>query len=216
METQKQAQELTTEELRALLQAKEQEEKEARQQERKKYEEDRDFFVRDVMINAVDLHVALKTFKERLHEGFDEHQEKLNEYGAIRANSKGGFSITTSDGMIRIKRVRSTMPQWDERSDKALELISDFLRDTVKKKDIKLFEILFSFIQKNEKGDLEYAKVMHLLQHKDKYNDPRWLEGLELIQESYNVQLRGYGYEFYSKNEITGKFEKIEINFTAL
>jgi hypothetical protein len=108
------------------------------------------------------------------------------------------------------------MPQWDERSDKALELIADFLRDTVKKKDIKLFEILFSFIQKNEKGDLEYSKVMHLLQHKGKYNDPRWLEGLELIQESYNVQLRGYGYEFYSKDEITGKFEKVEINFTAL
>lgn len=216
MEVQKQAQELTTDELRALLQAKEQEEKEARQQERKEYEEDRDFFVRDIMVQAVDMHVLLTAFKERLHKGFDEHQEKLNKYGAIRANSKGGFSITTSDGMIRIKRVRSTMPQWDERSDKALELIADFLRDTVKKKDIKLFEILFSFIQKNEKGDLEYAKVMHLIQHKGKYNDPRWLEGLELIQESYNVQLRGYGYEFYSKDEITGKFEKVEINFTAL
>lgn len=208
--------ELSTEELRAMLAEREREEKEARQEERKKYEEDRDFFVRDVMVNAFGLHEALKLFKECLHEGFDEHQEKLNKYGAIRGNSKGGFSITTSDGRMRIKRVRSTMPQWDERSDKALELISDFLRDTVKKKDIKLFEILFSFIQKNEKGDLEYAKVMHLLQHKNKYDDPRWVEGLQLIQESYNVQLRGYGYEFYSKNEVTGKFEKIEINFTAL
>jgi hypothetical protein len=87
METQKQALELTTDELRALLQAKEQEEKEARQQERKKYEEDRDFFVRDIMVNAVDLHVVLKSFKERLHKEFDEQQEKLNKYGAIRANS---------------------------------------------------------------------------------------------------------------------------------
>jgi len=215
MET-KQVQDLTTDELKALLAQKEAEQNAKREAARNKYEEERDFFVKDVIVNAVDLSEALSEFKKRLHQRFDEFQEKLNEYGEIRSNSKGGFSITTKDGKLRVKRYRSTMPSWDERSEKAMAMISDFLRDTVKKKDQKLFEILITFIQRNEKGELEYAKVMHLLQHRNKYNDPRWTEGLKLIEESYSNQLRGYGYEFYVKDEATGKFEKIEINFTAL
>lgn len=216
METPVKQKEFSTEELKAMLAEREREEKEARLKEKEAYERDRDAFVMRTIGEVCNLHAELKAFKENLHQSFDEFQEKLNEYGEIRSNSKGGFSITTADGKLRVKRYRSTMPSWDERSEKAMDLIGDFLRDTVKKKDQKLFEILITFIQRNEKGELEYAKVMHLLQHKDKYDDPRWVEGLQLIQESYNVQLRGYGYEFYIKDEVTGKFEKVEINFTAL
>ena len=62
----------------------------------------------------------------------EKHREKLNEYGKIRSNSKGGFSLMHSDKTIRIKRRRDTQPTWDERSTKALELIHAFLYDTVK------------------------------------------------------------------------------------
>lgn len=207
---------LSTEELRAALEKREKDEKQARVKERQEYEDKRDSFVKLIIAKAIEINGNLQTFKDELHKAFDEHQERLNAYGEIRSNSKGGFSITTKDGKFRARRIRSTTPAWDERSAKALELLSEFLADTVKKRDKKLYEILITFIQRNEKGELEYSKVMHLLQHKDKYNDPRWLEGLALIQESYNIQLRGYGYEFFIKNEKTGAWEKVEINFTAL
>lgn len=215
METQEKK-ELSTEELRALLAKREREEKEARLKEKESYEQERDEVVLSLIKIAADISTGLQKFKAELHGVFEEYQEKLNNYGEIRSNSKGGFSITTKDGLYRVRRTRNTMPTWDERSSKALELIADFLRDTVKKRDRKLFEILISFIQRNEKGELEYSKVMHLLQHRDKYNDVRWVEGLKLIEESYSNQLRGYGYEFFQKDETTGKFQKIEINFTAL
>lgn len=208
--------ELSSKELEALLASKKAEERAMREAERKEYETDRDNLIVHVMESAKKTSLLLAAFKQQLHKDFNIQEEKLNSYGLMRGNSKGGFALTTNDGKYRVKRVRNTQPQWDERSTKALGLIGEFLRDTVKKKDQKLFEILYSFIQKNDKGDLEYAKVMHLLSHKDKYTDERWEEGLQLIQESYSVQLRGFGYEFYEKNETTGKFDKVEINFTAL
>lgn len=216
MSTQTNVADLSVEELRAALAEKEKAEKQAREREKNEYENKRDAFVKGITAQAIHLHVQLREFKEKLHKEFDEHQERLNAYGEIRSNSKGGFSITTKDGKFRARRIRSTTPSWDERSAKALELLSEFLADTVKKRDKKLYEILITFIQRNEKGELEYSKVMHLLQHKDKYSDPRWLEGLALIQESYNIQLRGYGYEFFIKDEKIGAWEKVEINFTAL
>ncbi len=167
-----------------------------RQKERDAYELQRDRDVRTLIQNAMYFEELLAGFKYKVQELMDKHHELLNEYGGIRGNSKGGFSITSNDNCFRIVRLRSTEPHWDERSTKAIELIKDFLGDTVKKRDQKVYEVLISFIQRNENGDLEYAKVMNLMQHRDKWDDERWLLGLQLIEESYSIHLRGFGYEF--------------------
>lgn len=103
----------------------------------------------------------------------------------------------------------------DERSTKALELIHAFLYDTVKKRDKDLFEMLIGFLVKNKKGDLDYASVMNLLSHETRFDDPRWKEGLRLLKQSYSNFLKGYQYDFEKQNE-EGKFERIELNFSAL
>jgi len=145
----------------------------------------------------------------------EQQAEKLSAYGEMPGKSKGGFSVTHSDGEQRVTRIRKTQPFWDERSVKAQELIHDFLHDTVKKRDVKIFEILISYIQKNENGNLEYDRVMNLLNHEDKFTDPRWVEGLRLIKESYRVNLRGYGYEFKKKGT-DGKWETLDLSFAGL
>jgi hypothetical protein len=206
---------MSTEELEKLLVARKKAEKIQREKERKEYEVGIDEIVKSAISDVVDLSFMLKTFKNKLHELFEVQENKLASYGKITKKSKGGFSMTHSTGEFRITRTRSTTPQWDERSTKALTLIEEFLRDTVKKKDANLFEILYSFIKKGDKGELEYAKVMHLLSHKDKYDDARWVEGLNLIQESYSIHFKGYGYDFYQKDK-EGKWSKIEINFSQL
>lgn len=206
---------LSTEELERVLEQRKKEERREREKARLNYEKERDEIVSVIVNQATEINMILKNFKEGLHSVFNDHQARLQGYGGIRSNSKGGFSLVHSDGQIKANRIRSTQPHWDERSTKAIELISDFMQDTVKKKDLKLYEILKSFIEKNDKGELEYAKVMHLFKHKDKYDDPRWVEGLNLIQESYSVNLRGYGYEFHTKDD-QGKWQKIEINFTSI
>lgn len=201
--------------LRKALAEKEKNERAARLQEQKDYEVSRDSVVESMIERAKEISKLVKEFKETLTVVFDNHKEKLDQYGGIRGNSKGGFSLVHSSGNIKVSRNRSTKPVWDERSVKAIELISSFLMDTVKKKDATLFEILYSFIKKNEKGDLEYSRVMELLTHKDKYNDPRWVEGLDLIRESFSTHLRGYGYDFSQKDD-QGKFQRIDVNFTSL
>ncbi len=205
---------LSASELKELLAKKEKQEAEQRQKEIEAYEKERDEMIMKFVKRAEAFHYALQEFKKECHEAMDRQAEKLSEYGKMRSNSKGGFSITTKDGMLRITRIRSVEPYWDERSTKAVELIKDFLYDTVKKKDKKLFEILMSFIEKNKNGDLEYNKVMSLIQHEDKYNDPRWKEGLQLIKESFNNRLKGYSYEFKIASEDDGKWQVLNLNFT--
>lgn len=207
--------EYTEEQLEQMLAKKKAAKKAKREKERKEYEKNRDESVIDMTDKAKILGTKMVEFKKLCHELMDHQSAKLKEYGSMNKNSKGGFSITHSSGELRVTRTRSTQPHWDERSQKAVELIKDFLGDTVKKRDQDLYEILISFIQKNEKGDLEYDKVMHLLSHEDKFTDKRWMEGLKLIKESYSVHVRGYGYEFKVKDD-QGKWLSIPLNFSSI
>lgn len=207
--------ELSTAELKALLAKREKDEKAKRERERKEYEQARDREIEDLMKEATYLSERLDAFKKKCHERMEAQAEKLEGYGQIRSNSKGGFSLTHSKGGLRITRVRSTEPFWDERGLKAIGLIKEFLHDTVKKRDMKLFEILISFLEKNKAGDLEYNRVFALLQHEDKFDDPRWVEGLKMLKESYSVRMRGYGYEF-KQLAGDGKWDNLVLNFSSI
>jgi hypothetical protein len=207
--------ELSTEEMETVLKHKRRIEAERQEKERRAYEAERDTDMGELIALALDIENQSYLLKQLTHSKMEKHQEMLNNYGKIRSNSKGGFSLMHSDKTIRIKRRRNTQPIWDERSTKALELIHAFLYDTVKKRDKDLFEMLMGFLVKNKKGDLDYASVMNLLNHENRFEDSRWKEGLRLLKQSYSNFLKGYQYDFEKQNE-EGKFERIELNFSAL
>ena len=209
---------LTPEQIQTLqsqLAAQQVKAKKTKDRERLKYEKTRDKSIHQIHSKAGVLQANLSTFKSLIQELMEEQHQALTEYGEIRANSKGGFSITSSDGTMRVTRTRDTEPFWDERGTKAVAMLKEFLEDTAKKRDKDLFEILMGFLAKNDKGDLEYSRVFHLLKHRNTFSDPRWTEGLNLLEESFQTNLRGYGYEIKARDP-EGKWQSISLNFTSL
>jgi hypothetical protein len=205
----------SVQELEQILKEKKEKQRKQREKEQKDYEAHRDKTIYEIMEEALRLNEQITYFKEKVHKIMEAQAEKLQSYGAIRSNSKGGFSITDSTNQYRVIRRRDTHPTWDERATKGVELIKGFLNETVKKRDKKLFEILMSFLEKNQDGDLEYAKVMNLLKHEDKFSDQRWREGLGLIKEGYMVTMQAYGYEF-KRTAGDGSWENILLNFSSI
>jgi hypothetical protein len=206
---------MTTQELEQFLKKRKAAEAKKAETERKAYEANRDQKIEAIITTAKTMFRELEEFKQFCHIEMDDQAIKLSDYGLLRSNSKGGFTITHSDGSMRVTRRRDTEPSWDERSTKAIELIKDFLGDTIKKRDKDLYEILMGFLQRNEKGDLEYSRVMSLFQHTDKFDDQRWIEGLKLIKESYGNHLKGFGYEFKVKTE-SGHWKNLILNFSSI
>lgn len=205
----------TTAELEQMLKERKKQEALKAEKEKQAYEDGRDEMIEKVILTAKTLFRELGEFKTFCHIEMDKQAVKLSEYGKIRSNSKGGFSVTDKNDTMRVTRRRDTEPVWDERSGKAVELIKEFLGDAIKKRDIKMYEILMSFLERNANGDLEYGRVMDLYKHEDKFDDPRWKEGLKLIKESFSNHLKGYGYEFKVKGE-DGKWENLYLNFSSL
>jgi hypothetical protein len=201
--------------LQEQLAAKQAKARKEKEKAKVQYERQRDRSIKQITSRARSLSELLKEFKAVISAEMEAQHVALTEYGEIRSNSKGGFSITSSCGTMRVTRTRETEPFWDERGTKAVAMLKEFLEETAKKRDQDLFKILMSFLARNEKGDLEYAKVFSLLQHRNAFDDPRWIEGLNLLEESFQIYLRAYGYEVKVKNP-EGKWDQIGLNFTAL
>ncbi|MGV0830730.1 DUF3164 family protein [Empedobacter brevis] len=197
-----------------IVQRQEKEQK-AREKERKNYEAERNAFTVGIFNEAKELSELISKFKTKVSEGMQKYSEKLAEYGEMRSTSLGGFSLFDESKELRIRRTRDTEPIWDERAVKGIELIHSFLMDTVKKRDTELFEILISFLERNQAGELEVSRVMNLMQHEGKFNDDRWIEGLRLLKESFSTILKGYGYLFQYKG-VDSKWKTLTMNFSSL
>lgn len=206
--------EMTDEELEQELLARRKARAEKRAKEREAYEKRRDALVSDLIARAKHLSELNAAFKKEAAEKMAEHFEILTEYGEIRGNSKGGFGLPHSSATMKVVRTRDTRPDWDERAAKGEALIKEVLHEKAKRGG-KYLPVILGFLERNSKGDLENSKVMNLLKYRDLYDDPRWSEGLQLIEESFSVVMRGYGYEFHVTDD-QGKWQTIPMNFSSL
>jgi hypothetical protein len=207
--------ELTLEQLEEMLAIKKADNRNATALAKKKYEEEEDF----VTTNLFDLAQKAADFmdgvKKTCHIEMDKRVIALEQYGKFPVKSKGGFSINNKDKTRRVTRTRDTEPKWDQRSEKGAALIKEFLADSIKKKDKDAYEMLMELLTKNEAGQMEYSRIMVLLQNENRFADARWHEGLKLLKESYSIHMKGYGYRFKFK-DATGKWLTLDMNFSSL
>jgi hypothetical protein len=206
---------LSTEELKKLLAAKEQEERNAKEAKRKEYEKLRNAKVDEYVETASELNRALKIFKEEAFAELERLREAAMEYGDITKRSKGGFSLRNADGSKMMVLRRNVVSEYDERADLAYSLIREFLDETIKKKDIQTYRTISVLLEKNKSGDFKPNLVADLLKIKDNYNDPRWLKAMELLPESYREREVSYNVEFYQKDS-QGKDELISLNIASI
>lgn len=207
--------ELTTEEFELLKAEKQKQVQRQRERERKAYEAKKHQMVYDLTTEAIELNERLRKFKAKCLAEYTNIKSELENYGDLRANSKGGFSLRTEDDKFKITYTIVNIPLWDERSEKAEALLKEFLSDTVKKRDKDLHDILLTFLEKNKEGKFEYSRIQSLYQHEDKFTDARWKEAIRLFKESFKTVFAKNRVDFYSQN-IENGYDTISLNLSKL
>ncbi len=206
---------LTSQELEELLAKKRKQERADYEARRITYENERDLLVFDLVERASELHKLLAGFKLASVQALEEFREKAREYGDIRSNSKGGFSLRSTNGDLKVVFERDTRVEYDERADLAEELLKEFLGDMVKKRDQQAYEIITGLLERGKKGDFNPAAISALIKMEDKYSDERWVKAMKLFKESFTTRLIAYNVGFYKQDNI-GKDKPIVLSFSAL
>lgn len=206
---------LSAEQLEQALKEKKRLETEKRNRMKQQYEANRDELVNQLVSTAKILHEELKKFKKECHDKFEDFRQTAQEYGDIRSNSKGGFSLRTADGNLMARLERNVIHEFDERADLALNLIKEFMESTIKKRDIKVYKMISKLIERNKSGDLKPERVAAFLQIRNNFDDIRWVKAMTLLEESYREREVAWNVAFYRKDKL-GKDQPIILTFSSL
>lgn len=206
---------LTDEQIEAVLKARKEKKRKEQEKLRTEYEGNRENLVQMLLGQASDLSSEMGEFKKAAHEALKDFGEQLEKYGDLRKNSKGGFQLVSEDGRSRVKYTYRVIHFYDERAQKAEELLKDFLSTTVKKRDKALHDIIMSLLQRNKKGQLEFSRINQLYAHENSYDDPRWREALKLFKESFKEGESKYDIYFQEKDD-EGVWQNINLTFNSL
>jgi len=143
-------------------------------------------------------------------------RELAKEYSDIRSNSKGGFSLRSADGNHKITLNHAAVNEWDERGNNAEQLILEFLKDTVKKRDLATYELITTLLTRNAKsGDFNPASINALLKIEDKFTDERWKRAMTLFKEAYILREVAWSISFFEKDAL-GKDRELPLSFAAV
>lgn len=204
--------EYSVEELEAMLADKKKEQNEVEKAARAEYVKNRDQTIMNLCLKAIGISQMLDEFNKIAFKSMENQSEALNTYGKLRKNSKGGFTLTTEDGEYRVQYKYNADSYYDERADKAAELLKDFINDFIKKKDRGAADIIMDLLARNNKGQLEYGRISKLYGREKDYTDPRWVEAIQLFKDSYQVRDSKYQLYFYKRNA-KNEYEVINLNF---
>ena len=210
---------LTPEQLKQLeqqIEAKKEAKRKEKLAARKNYETERDQMVNSLVKDAIDLHDTMSRFKAQAFHAFEQLRSLAAEYGDIPNNSKGGFSLRASDTKVKAALERNLVFEYDERCDLALNLLREFLEETIKKKDQQMYRTISTLLNKNTKGDMNPARVAELLKIKDNYADERWVKAMQLLQESYQEREVSYNVAFYVPDPTPNKDALVSLSFPSI
>lgn len=209
------ATEFSVEQLEAMLAEKKKAETEKEKKKRLEYEKFRNDAVISMASSAKELSLQIQDFHKDTKTIMESFKNKLEEYGKIRGNSKGGFQLLSDDKKYKVVYAFNSKSGYDERADKAEELLKDFMNDVIRKKDKTMHGIIMSLLERNGKGQLEHSRVQDLYKYENDYDDPRWKEAIRLFKESFMIKGSKMSIYFYELNEMGG-YDLVPLNFSSL
>lgn len=205
------AENLSTAELRKLLDQRVQQENAETRKKKAEYEAGREVTIEYLIKKAQELASLKKSFLADAHQRMQKQAVSLKEYGLMRKNSQGGFQLVSNNDKFKVVYRTDKRPYFDERANEAETLLMEFLKDTIKKKDQTVYNIIVSLLARNKNGALEFSRIQKLYQYEESYSDPRWKEALRLLKESFNEGETLMQLNFYERAGVANEFKLIEI-----
>ncbi|KAF0198457.1 MAG: hypothetical protein FD170_4003 [Bacteroidetes bacterium] len=207
--------ELSIAELEAMLAEKKKQDRIAKLKARESYEAGRDELVSQLVARAKVLNDQMRDFKQYAIDKLEAFRETANDYGDIRKNSKGGFSLRHRSTAEMVSLDRNSVPEYDERAASAESLLKEFLEDKVKKRDLATYRTIMALMERNKQGDLTPSRIASLLKVKDNYDDERWTKAMELFEESFRIREISYSVSFFRKDQMQ-KDQAIVLTFASI
>ena len=94
--------------------------------------------------------------------------------------------FTTSDGKITVALGYRTTDGWDDTVDMGIAKVKEYLRSLASTEEgAKAVDIIMKLLAKDKKGNLKASAMIQLEQEASKIGNPLFIEGVQIIRDSY-------------------------------
>lgn len=158
---------------------------------RKAQREDYAILVNSEVATAVsqlaELSETMRMIKATIYSNFEAILKMKNE--VMHLSREGGqytHTFTTSDSRYRITLGSRTVDDYRDTVEDGIAIVTEYLQSLAKDQDsADLVETVMHLLSRNKRGVLQPSRVIQLRQLADKRQDARLLEGVKIIEESY-------------------------------
>lgn len=188
------------------------------EEEKKQQREDYSRLVDEEVANAIsqllELSEQMKLVKKTIYDNFKTILIMKREIMHL-TKQEGQFThtFTNSDSSMRITLGNRTIDDYRDTVEDGIVMVTEYLQTLAKDKDsADLVEAVMRLLSRNKKGALNPSRVIQLRQLADRRNDPRFSEGVRIIEESYQPTAS----QTFVKAQIKGEegWEIIPLNIT--
>lgn len=172
-------------ELKAQLEAEERAEKQKRENDVAAYKNSVDEFCRGKFARLQALSDEMRRLKEEIFSDAETLITLKEELFRTKCDRRSD-TFTTSDGRITISLGNRTNDGWDNTVEVGIAKVKEYLQSLAKDEDgAKMFEVVMKLLAKDRKGNLRAGAMIQLEQHARRFGDPLFIEGVEIIRQSY-------------------------------
>jgi len=208
---------MSIEEIQELLAKKLAAENKAKKLKRENYELRKDEMINSLGGFAVNLRGQMLDLKCEAFTELAKFRLEMLEYGQIRGgeNNKGSFEVKNEK--YKIKFSSQVNKCFDERAELAEKKLKEFLASFVKKKDRSAYDLIITLLERNSKtGDFDFDLINRLYKMRDRFNNPLWVEALDMFMESYSPYGTAQYIQFFEKNPTNNCYEAVVLDFAKL
>ena len=188
----------------------------ARKQQREEYAR----LVDDEVAAAVDqlkeLSEQMATIKKTIFDNFDTIIRMKREVMSLcKPEGQYTHTFTSSDSRCRITLGNRMVDDYRDTVEDGIAMVKDYITSLAKDEDsAQLVGLIMSLLERNKSGALQPSRVIRLRQLADRRQDPRLLEGVKIIEDSYQP----YASSTFVQAEIKGAtgWVTIPLNISAV
>lgn len=169
----------------------------------------------EMMDIVQETHDHLRRVKRQLFELMEAYVETaMEEYGADPKSGKGHVAIATLDGRVKVERSPYKGFMLTEELKAAKALIDEYLAEQTADIGPELKAIVEDIFEVGETGRPNVKEVMRLRRYN--IGDPRWQKAMLAINDALKVVYSNEYIRAYRRNEDTGKFDNVTLQFSAV
>ena len=182
--------EMTAAELEEYAAFKAEREKKRKEQERKELRASYAKAVDEEVAHAVNMLTGLsstmKSFKERIYADFDTVLEMKSEITGVAKDNQRSHTFTTTDGTMRLILGVNTIDGYRDTVEDGIAMVKEYIESlATDKKSRSLVSAVLRLLSRDQSGNIKASRVIQLRKMAEESGDERFIEGVRIIEESY-------------------------------